>query len=93
MNISIIGAGNGGQAFAAYCASKGHKVCLYNRTISKIRKISNGFPIKLVGATNAESVIPIVTDNLEIAVKHAELILVVTTATAHHEIIRNILLT
>lgn len=36
MEISIIGAGNGGQAMAAHFTMLGHKVRLYNRSLDKI---------------------------------------------------------
>ena len=33
MKITVIGAGNGGQAIAGYCAYQGYSVCLYDRSI------------------------------------------------------------
>ena len=34
--IAVIGAGNGGQAFAGHLASMGYKVRLYDREIPKV---------------------------------------------------------
>lgn len=91
MNITVIGAGNGGQAIAGYCASEGYSVCLYNRSFSKIKNISDGKPIKLVGKIEKEATIPFVTDNIREAVEFADLIMIVTTATAHYSIAKDIL--
>ncbi len=84
--ISIIGGGNGGQAIAAYCASQGYSVCLYNRTIEAIAPFLLSKCIRLCGALELEGKLDIVTQDIHEAVDYSDLILVVTTATAHHEI-------
>jgi opine dehydrogenase len=85
-NITVIGAGNGGQAIAAYSSMQGYYVCLYNRNIVKIPDIIKSNKITLTGKINGTGYIKLVTDNIETAVKFADIIMVVTTADAHKEI-------
>lgn len=84
--ITIIGAGNGGQAFAAYCASIGYDVCLYNRSLSSIYPIYETKEIRLVGQLNYVSKIDLITDDLECACNYSDIILIVTPATAHRQL-------
>ena len=49
MRFCVIGAGNGGRAFAAYLSSKGYQVNLYNRSFSRIIDIKNSGGIKASG--------------------------------------------
>ena len=86
MNISVIGAGCGGQAIAGYLASKGNKVNLYNRSIQRIRPLLNKKEIELVGAIRTKGKLNLVTTDISKAVKETELIMVVTTATGHYDI-------
>lgn len=90
MKISVIGAGNGGQAIAAYCASLGFPVCLYNRNLKRISNITDNHIIKLRGAVELESRIDLVTDDIRTAARFGELILIVTTASAHRDIAKEL---
>jgi DNA repair protein RadC len=49
MKISIVGAGNGGQAIAGYLSMLGYEVSLYDRDISKIEELKSIGFIKLEG--------------------------------------------
>lgn len=82
-NISVIGAGNGGQAIAGHLASMGQNVILYNRTIDKLKNISEKNGIRLTGAINTYGTIKKITENLKEAITDSEIIMVVTTADAH----------
>ena len=84
--ISIIGAGNGGQAIAGYCASIGMKVCLYNRNLEKIVPIMDSHRIELSGAICGEGFIDVVTQSMEVVASYSDILMVATTATAHREI-------
>lgn len=86
MRISVIGAGNGGQAIAGYCASQGYSVCLYDRSIEALTPLIPSKRIKLTGALSLEGQIDVITQDICEAVNYSNLILVVTTATAHREI-------
>lgn len=90
INISIIGAGNGGQAMAAHFTLLGHKVVLFNRSIEKIKTIYHSKYITLTGAIKGKAKLYSVTTDLEYAIKHSELIMVTTTANAHKEIAHKI---
>jgi len=81
--IAVLGAGNGGQAMAAHLASMGHKVRIYNRDIVKLSEVVSSKRIILNGSLRLEGEIEFVSDNLERVVRGAELIMVVTTASAH----------
>jgi len=86
MNITIIGAGNGGQAMAGHFALLGHKITLYNRDLSKIVSVLDNKGINLEGEIEGFGEIEVVTNDLELAIKDAELIMITTIANAHKEL-------
>jgi opine dehydrogenase len=90
MKFCVIGAGNGGRAFAAYLSSKGHPVNLYNRSFSRIADIKSKGKLKSKGEIKGSFPLNLVTQRLDQAVKNADVILVVTPASAHKSIARNI---
>ncbi len=90
MRFCVIGAGNGGRAFAAYLSSKGHCVNLYNRSYSRICDIKKKGGIKVKGKLKGFFPIDLITQNLNLAVKDVDIILIVTPASAHKSIAKNI---
>lgn len=84
--IAVIGAGNGGHAYAGYLSNLGHTVSLYDRESEKIAQLKRLGKIKLVGQIDSEININLITDNLEEAMKDAERIYIVTLANAHSEL-------
>lgn len=90
MNVTIIGAGNGGQAIAAHYAILGHRVSLYARNLQKISIIAETKTIRLTEAINGIGSLQNVTDNLQMALSDAELVMIVTTADAHKNIAKQL---
>ena len=90
MKFSIIGAGNGGRAFAAYLSSKGYPVNLYNRSLSRMIDIKKKRKIKSKGEIKGSFPLNIITQRLSRAVKNSDVILVVTPASAHKVIAQKI---
>lgn len=90
MKFCVIGAGNGGRAFAAYLSSKGHPVMLYNRSYNRIADIKKKGGIKSTGEIKGFFKIDRVTQRLDYAVEDADVILVVTPASAHKHIAQEI---
>jgi opine dehydrogenase len=86
MKISIIGAGNGGQAMAGHFAILGHKVTLYNRSRERFSHIIEKASIELQDAICGFGKIGCITTDISKAVKAADLILIATTADAHTDI-------
>lgn len=84
--IAIIGAGNGGQALAGHLAFMGHSVRLYDREVTKAEEINITKEITLVGALNLKGKIEFASADLGKVINGAELIMVVTTATAHRSL-------
>jgi opine dehydrogenase len=84
--ISVIGAGNGGQAIAGYCAMQGYHVCLYNKNIEHIKTIQQTRTITLCGQIQGTGKIDIVTADIKIAVEYADIIMITTTANAHKDL-------
>ncbi len=84
--ITVIGAGNGGQAIAGHCAALGYSVCLYNRSIFSLQSILKSKTIYLAGALQEEGKLDVITDDIKLATEFADIIMVVTTATAHHDV-------
>lgn len=84
--IAIIGAGNGGQAFAGHLSSMGYKVRLYDREVPKVDQLNEHKNIQLVGALRVESNIEFASADLKKVIVGADIIMVATTATAHRPI-------
>jgi len=87
--FSVIGAGHGGRAMAAHLALMDFEVVLYNRTYSHIEIIDKRGGIDLEsyeGGPRGFAKLALVTDNIEKAVKGAEVIMVVLPSSAHAEI-------
>ncbi|MFX1315152.1 MAG: NAD/NADP octopine/nopaline dehydrogenase family protein [Promethearchaeota archaeon] len=90
MRFCVIGAGSGGRAFAAYISSKGFPVSLYNRSYSRISAIKQKGGIKAKGALKGFFPLELITQNLKLAVKDADVIMVVIPASAHRSIAKKL---
>lgn len=83
MKISVIGAGNGGQAMAGHLSLLGHEVCLYARNKIIIEDLKDKGGILLEGKINGFGRLHKITADLKTAVIGADIIMIVTTANAH----------
>ena len=90
MKFCVIGAGSGGRACAAYISGKGHLVSLYNRSYTRISSIKQKGGIEAKGALEGFFHLELVTQNLQLAVKDADVIMVVTPASAHRDIAKKL---
>jgi opine dehydrogenase len=90
MKFCVIGAGNGGRAFAAYLSSKGYPVNLYNRSFTRIMDIKKKGGIKASGELKGYFSINLVTQDLKLAVEDVDVILIVVPASVHKEIAKKI---
>lgn len=90
MNVTIIGAGNGGQALAGLLASKGCKVTICDVNPVVIEDLDNNKTIELTGHINVKGAITKATVDAVDAIKGSELILIVTTAIAHSPLARQL---
>lgn len=90
MKFCVIGAGSGGRAFAAYISSKGFPVSLYNRSYSRIWAIKQKGGIKAKGALKGFFPLELITQNLKLAIKDADIIMVVIPASAHKSIAKKL---
>lgn len=90
MKIAIIGAGNGGQAIAGYLAIQGYEVSLYDRDAQKIESLKRVGGVKLIGCIDGFGAIDCFTNNIEVAVKDAEILMITTVANAHGDIAKSI---
>ncbi|MFX0086486.1 MAG: NAD/NADP octopine/nopaline dehydrogenase family protein [Candidatus Hodarchaeota archaeon] len=84
--ISILGAGNGGHAFAAYAKSKGYKVKIWNRSSLVIDMIKKNNGITSSGLLEGHFKIDLATPSIHKAIGESKLIMIVTTANAHKEV-------
>lgn len=89
-NILIVGAGNVGKAMAGDLAIKGHNVSLYNRTAEVLAPIIKRKGIEIHGAVNGFGPLNKISSDYSTLVPDADIIVVTTPATAHHEIARHI---
>ena len=85
---TVIGAGHGGKAMAAYLSLKGAEVTLYNRTYSHIEMIEKrkGIDLESPEGPTGFAKIHKVTSSIEEALQHAEIIMVVVPSSAHADI-------
>lgn len=90
MKIAVIGAGNGGQAMAAHFSLLGHEVSLYSRDITKLSKAILQKGIELTGEISGFGIIHLITNNIELAISDAELIMITTVASAHRSVAEKI---
>lgn len=84
--IAIIGAGNGGRALAAYHRLQGHDVIIWNRRWVHLPQFVHRGALQLEGQLSGEASGIQITDCLAEAVAQADLVMVVTTADAHRQI-------
>jgi len=90
VKFCVIGAGSGGRAFAAYISSKGFPVSLYNRSYSRISAIKQKGGIKAKGALEGFFPLELITQNLKLAIRDADVIMVVIPASAHNSIAKKL---
>lgn len=90
MKISVIGAGNGGQAIAGYLSIKGYEVSLYDRNQQKIEELKKVGGISLQGKISGYGKINHFTTNIEEVVYDADIIMITTVANAHQDIAEKI---
>lgn len=86
ISFAVIGGGHGGQGMAAYLAWLGHKVNLYNRTLTKIRKIQEQGFIEMEGSISGKGNLDLVTDSIQHAIDGVDIIMVTVPASAHKSI-------
>jgi opine dehydrogenase len=89
--FTVIGAGNGGKAMAAHLAIMGQEVTLYNRSFIHIEVIAKRGGIDLESYQDGPhgfGKLLAVTDNMEEAIKDAEVIMVVVPSFGHADIAR-----
>lgn len=82
-NFAVLGAGNGGQALAAYLALQGYKVNLFNRSLERIKTIKKLNGIHLCGLFEGFGNLNKITTDIGEAIADSEVIMVVTPAIAH----------
>lgn len=86
MKVSIIGAGNSGMAMAAHLSRDGHKVTLWNRSRATIEKLMETRIIRCFGEVNGEFPIDVVTDDIQLALKDPDIIMITTPANSHKKL-------
>ena len=83
---AVIGAGNGGQAMAAYLSMKGQNVKIFDFFNEQIEKIKKKGYIELTGAVEGKGIIDIASNNIEEVISGADVIMIVNPAIYHKKI-------
>jgi opine dehydrogenase len=86
--IAVIGAGHGGKAMAAYLATEGWSVHLYNRTASRIEGMRRrgGIELEREDGTHRFGPLSCVTSDMAEALQGAAMVLVVVPSSAHRDV-------
>jgi len=84
--IAILGAGNGGQAFAAYFKFHGHQVRLYDAFSETVVAINKKGFIELTGALNEKIEFHDASVDMARVIDGAEVIIVINPSTHHRKI-------
>ena len=79
----VVGAGHGGLAMAGHLGILGHPVSLYNRTPAHLDGVRWHGGVKVGGAVNGFGPVRLATSNMAEALEGADVVMVVTPATAH----------
>lgn len=79
----VVGAGNGGLAMAGHLGVLGYPVTLYNRTPDRLNGVRWHGGVKVDGAVNGFGPVGLATSDMGEAVRDADVVMVVTPATAH----------
>lgn len=90
MKVSVIGAGNGGQAIAGYLAMQGFEVSLYDIVRDKIEELQSLGGVRLTGCICGFGRISMITTDLSEAVEGAEIIMVTTVANSHKAVAKSL---
>lgn len=86
MKVTVIGAGNSGMAMAAHLSKEGNQVTLWNRSYSTVEKIMKTNIIRCEGVVNGDIPIHCVTDDINVALRDPDIILITTPANFHKEL-------
>lgn len=86
--FTVVGAGGGGQAMAAYLALHGCRVNLFNRTAGHIEAVRVAGGIQVNGKIHGFGALNLVTDDMGAAVAGTDVILVAVPASAHGSVAR-----
>lgn len=81
--VAVLGAGHGGQAMAGHLSLMGCDVTLYNRSEDRIAPIESAGSIELTGQIEGVGRLKCVTTDIKLAIKDADLIMVVVPANGH----------
>jgi len=84
----VVGAGHGGLAMAGHLGILGHPVTLYNRTAANLDGVRWHGGIKVGGAVTGFGPVRLATSRMAEALEGADVIMVVTPATAHRGLAR-----
>lgn len=89
-SVTILGAGHGGLALAAYLARQGHRVSLWNRSPERLAAVRENRGIRLSTPTSTDGHAPIAvaTTNMAAALAGTRLVLVAVPASGHAEVAR-----
>ncbi|MHA1720903.1 MAG: NAD/NADP octopine/nopaline dehydrogenase family protein [Promethearchaeota archaeon] len=91
LNITVIGAGNGGRAFSVYLSRLGHNVTLVYRTLRYVENIKFNKRIISYGKITGSYKLKEITNNYKKAIENADIILYVIPAFAHYSVTKEIL--
>jgi opine dehydrogenase len=82
----VAGAGNGGLAMAGHLGILGYAVTLYNRTADRLHGVRWHGGVKVDGVVSGFGPVLLATSDMGEAVRGADVVMVVTPATAHRSL-------
>ncbi len=88
LSICVVGAGNGGLAMAGHLGVLGFDVRLFNRTDAALSGVRWHGGVHMSGAVHGFGPVALATSDISLALRGADLVMIVTPATAHAELAR-----
>ncbi|MBA4386876.1 MAG: NADP transhydrogenase subunit alpha [Verrucomicrobia bacterium] len=86
LRYCVVGAGHGGLAMAGHLGLMGFEVCLYNRTEENLNGVRWHGGVKVDGAVTGFGPIAKATTDMGEALANADVVMIVTPATAHRSL-------
>ncbi len=90
VTFAVLGAGNGGQTFAAHLAMLGYEVTLFDVDAERVESLKRRGHITLEGALSGKGLLRLITADIGAAVREADVVMIVVPACFHENLVEQL---